>query len=66
MDQITLYIIGGIIIIGFGAVIFFINKKITDLANGKDDSSSFLMLNQNIQGMQERIDKTTDYKQSTR
>jgi DNA recombination protein RmuC len=60
MSDATLYILAIIMVIGFGVVIFFINKKLSELINGKDDSSSFLMLNQNIQGMQERIDKTTE------
>jgi DNA recombination protein RmuC len=60
MDQGTIYILGGIIIVGFAFVVVFLNKKFSDLTAGKDDSSSFLMLNQNIQGMQERIDKTTE------
>jgi DNA recombination protein RmuC len=60
MGDATLYILAIIMVIGFGVVIFFVNKKLQELINGKDDSSSFLMLNQNIQGMQERIDKTTE------
>jgi DNA recombination protein RmuC len=60
MGDATIYILAIIMVIGFGVVIFFVNKKISEIINGKDDSSSFLMLNQNIQGMQERIDKTTE------
>lgn len=60
MDQTTVYIVVFLIIAGFAVVIAFLNKKLSDLASGKDDSASFLMLNQNIQGMQERLDKTTD------
>lgn len=60
MDQATIYILSGIIIVGFAIVIVYLNKKISEIAKGPDDSSSFLMLNQNIQGMQDRLDKTTE------
>lgn len=58
MDQNTLLILCGIILTGFGIGIF-INKKLSSITN-KEESSSLLMLNQNLQGMQERLDKTTE------
>jgi predicted PurR-regulated permease PerM len=54
----SLFIVIVLVLVGFAVILAFINKKFTDLG-GKDDSASFLMLNQNIQGMQERLDKTT-------
>ncbi len=56
MDQNTL-ILAGLILFGFGILIAFLNKKLSK--GGGEDSSSILMLNQNLQGMQERLDKTT-------
>lgn len=58
MDQNTLLILVGLIIVGFVAIIVFLNKKMEEV-NKKEDNSSILMLNQNLQGMQERLDKTT-------
>lgn len=60
MEQGTTYILAGIIIVGFSILIVYINKKLSELSAGKDDSSSYIMLNQNIQGMQDRLDKTTE------
>ncbi len=59
MDQNVVLILAGLIIAGFVAVVIFINKKL-EAMKGKEDNSSLLMLNQNLQGMQERLDKTTE------
>ena len=59
MDQNFVLILAGLIIAGFVAVAIFINKKLEAL-KGKDDSSSFLMMNQNLQEMHKRLDKTTE------
>ncbi len=59
MDQNVVLILAGLIVVGFVTVVIFINKKLEAL-KGKEDNSSLLMLNQNLQGMQERLDKTTE------
>lgn len=38
MEQTSLYLIIGLIVVGFAVVIAFINKKMSDLATGKNDS----------------------------
>lgn len=54
--EILLILIFIIIIIGFGAIFYILSRKL------KHDESdqAFSMLNQNMQGMQERLDKTNE------
>lgn len=61
METATFYIfiILGVIVVGFVVVIAFINKKLTDLSAPKDDSN-LLMLNQTMQGMHARLDKAAE------
>lgn len=48
-----------IIIIGFAATIWFVRKMLADFGEQQKNDQSLLMLNQNIHGIQERIDTTT-------
>ncbi len=57
MDQNTLILAGLIVIVG--AILVIQNKKRSS-DNNNEDKSSLLMMNQNLQGMQERLDKTTE------
>lgn len=54
-----LYIIIAILVVGFAVLVAFINKKLSDLAGTKDDST-LIMLNQNMQGMHTRLDKAAE------
>ncbi|MBI2426481.1 MAG: hypothetical protein HYV34_01415 [Candidatus Kerfeldbacteria bacterium] len=49
------YVIIAILVLGFAAVIFQMRKN-----TKPQDAESFSLLNQNIQGIQTRIDKTTE------
>lgn len=52
-----LYILIGLIIIGFGLVFYLFNKRFKEFREAQKGDQSLLMLNQNIQGMHERLDK---------
>lgn len=54
-----LYIIIAVIVVGFAVLVAFINKKLTELAGNRDDST-LIMLNQNMQGMHSRLDKAAE------
>ncbi len=60
MTTTLLYIIIGILVLGFVAVVYFLNKKIEEFKEFQKNDQAFSLLNQNIQGMQQRIDKTND------
>lgn len=59
MNSNTIYLLAGLIIVGFAAIIAFLNKKFSDLSSAKDDPN-ILMLNQNMQGMHSRLDKAAE------
>ncbi len=59
MDMNYFLIIVGLIVLGFAMLAYFISQKLEVLSRKKDDAS-LVMLNQNIQGMHERLDKTTE------
>ena len=44
------------VILTTGLIYFLLNKKFVEIADNKKDDQSFTMLNQNIQGMHERLD----------
>ncbi|MFH1536779.1 MAG: DNA recombination protein RmuC [Patescibacteria group bacterium] len=44
------------VVLTTGLVYFLFNKKFSEIADNKKDDQSFTMLNQNIQGMHERLD----------
>ncbi len=48
-----------IIIIGFTATIWFVRKMLADFGDRQQNDQSLLMLNQNMQGVQQRIDEST-------
>jgi DNA recombination protein RmuC len=54
--EIILTVLIIIMLAGFGGVFYYLKKK---PAEGSGNEHLFTLLNQNIQGMQERIDKTT-------
>ena len=53
----TLLLIALLFTVAF--LFWFVNKRFKDLSEGKKDDQSLIMLNQNLQGMQQRIDNTT-------
>jgi len=55
--EIILYILIGLIIIGFALVFYLLNKKFKEFQQNQKEDKALLMLNQNIQGMHERLDK---------
>lgn len=59
MDMNYFLVFLGLIVFGFALIVYFINLKMSQLIQKKDDAS-LVMLNQNIQGMHERLDKTTE------
>lgn len=61
MDKIylILIIIMAALGIGIGIIIAILNKKFRELEEAKTKDQSWQLLNQNIQGMQQRIDHTT-------
>lgn len=59
MNSNTIYLLAGLIIVGFAAIIAFLNKKFSDLSGAKEDPN-ILMLNQNMQGMHSRLDKAAE------
>jgi len=52
-----LVVIIAIMVGGFIAAVYVINRRMKDLTKS-EDSASLLMLNQNLQGMQQRLDET--------
>lgn len=56
--DLTLITIIIILVLGFAASFFFISKKFKELKEARGKNQSLLLLNQNIQGMQQRIDVT--------
>ena len=58
--QTTLYIFSTIFAVIMVASLVFIAKKLRDLSSGKTQDRGFILLNQNIQGMSERLDKTNE------
>lgn len=50
-------VIGIILVIGLAAAIYVINRRMKDLSK-TEDTSSLMLLNQNLQGMQTRLDET--------
>ncbi len=60
MTTTLLYIIVGILVLGFAVVVYFLNKKLEEFKESQKNDQAFSLLNQNIQGMQQRIDRTTE------
>ena len=60
MDTNTIIIVG-LIVAGFGALFYFVNQKFTELAKPKEDDKSLLLLNQNMQGLQDKLENTKDH-----
>jgi len=54
MDQTTLYILIGVIIVGFAVTIVFLNKKLSEKDSLKDDQS-LLMLQQQLSQLSEQL-----------
>jgi len=54
MDLVVIIII---LVVGLGLAIVVINRRMRDLTKG-EDNASLLLLNQNLQGMQARLDET--------
>lgn len=48
-----------ILVAGFAATIWYVRRLLLGLSEKKEDSQALLMLNQNMQGVQSRIDATT-------
>lgn len=59
MDTNTIIIVG-LIVAGFAAILYFVNQKFLELRQTKPDDSAMLLLNQNMQSMQEKLEKTKD------
>ncbi|MFA6027761.1 MAG: DNA recombination protein RmuC [Patescibacteria group bacterium] len=57
--EIVLLILVIILIIGLTIFFFVFNKKIQEIKEAKQEDKSMMMLNQNVQGMQERLDKVS-------
>ncbi len=49
-----------VVILGFLAIVYFLNKKFEELGKSKKEDQALQILNQGILGMQQRIDKTTE------
>ncbi|MFN3301428.1 MAG: DNA recombination protein RmuC [Patescibacteria group bacterium] len=52
-----IYTLIGLIILGFVLLFLFINKKLNEFKKEQKDDQSLLIINQNIQGLHERLDK---------
>lgn len=57
MDQTTLYLIIGVIIVGFAVVIAFLNKKLGESSGVGTDEKSLLMLQQQLNQLAEQLNK---------
>ncbi len=57
MQAMDIVVIGIILVIGLGVAITIVNRRMKDLTKG-EDASSLMLLNQNLQGMQTRLDET--------
>jgi len=48
-----------VIVIGFASLAFFVSKRLKEMEEKQKGDQGMLMLNQNLQGMSQRIDETT-------
>ncbi len=55
--QTILYFLSVLVVIGFSLVFYLLNKKFKELQQNQREDKTILMLNQNIQGMHERLDR---------
>lgn len=60
MSDILLLIILAVVVVGLGGGFFLIMRKITELKDFQTNDKGIIMLNQNLQGMTERLDKNTE------
>ncbi|PIP30867.1 hypothetical protein COZ22_01855 [bacterium (Candidatus Howlettbacteria) CG_4_10_14_3_um_filter_37_10] len=56
---IILAVISGIFIVGLAAVVIFLLKKLDVIGSSLKNDAAITMMNQNMQGMQQKIDQTT-------
>lgn len=60
MSDILLLIILAVVVVGLGGGFFLVMRKITELKDFQANDKGIIMLNQNLQGMTERLDKNTE------
>lgn len=60
MSDILLLIILAVVVVGLGGGFFLVMRKIEELKNSQTNDKGIIMLNQNLQGMTERLDKNTE------
>lgn len=60
MTSVLLIILIIVFVSGFSALFYFLNKKIKEINESRKEDNSFLMLNQNLQGLQRTVNERLD------
>lgn len=60
MSDTLLLIILAVVVVGLGGGFFLVMRKIEELKDSQTNDKGIIMLNQNLQGMTERLDKNTE------
>lgn len=60
MSDTLLLVILAVVVVGLGGGLFMVMRKITELKDSQTNDKGMVMLNQNLQGMTERLDKNTE------